>query len=100
MSRIVPAKSHSSWQMPGSVGRMVVVVVVVVVVVGRVNGLSGCVGMRESISGLSEAALLKSDAKSSLTAPDCWRSFSMEIGVVATVGHPVNVALGKLRFKG
>lgn len=56
-------------------------------VVGLVNGLSGWVGAND---GIPDAPELNSEAKSNFIPPDCWRSFSIDIGVVETVGHPVN----------
>ena len=72
--RMVPATSHSSSQIPGVVGLEVVVVVVVVevlettLIVGRADALS------------DETVAVRAAS----------RSFSIEIGVVDDVGHPVN----------
>lgn len=74
------------------VGFTVVVVVVVVVVVGNENGLSGAIGaesMPEFPFTLPKA-LLNNEAISIFSPPDCCKSLSIDIGVVATVGHPVN----------
>lgn len=71
-SFIVPAKSHSSLQIPGVVGFGVVVVVVVVVV-------TVVVIIVELVDVELEAA-----------ARAASNNFSIEIGVVDGVGHPVN----------
>lgn len=74
------------------VGRTVVVVVVVEVVVGLEKGLSNCLIFSLGPLLLSESppATLKRLARSILTPPDFCKIFSIEIGVVATDGHPVN----------
>lgn len=73
-SLIVPAKSHSSLQIPGVVGFGVVVVVVVVVVI--------VVVMIVELVDVELAAAAAARAASN--------SFSIEIGVVDGVGQPVN----------
>lgn len=70
-SLIVPARSHSSLHMPGVVGRGVVVVVVVVVEVVETVVSIVCVVLVDAVRAAS-------------------RSFSIEMGVVDGVGHPVN----------
>lgn len=69
---MVPATSHSCSQIPGVVGLGVVVVVVVVVVDVMVIGISDA--FIEEIVAVRAAS----------------SNFSMEIGVVDGVGHPVN----------
>lgn len=71
---IVPATSQSLSQMPGVVGRCVVVVVVDVVVVEDVL----VVGTTETLVDETVAVLAAS------------RSFSIDIGVVEGAGQPVN----------
>lgn len=81
---MVPAKSHSLWQSPGTVGRTVVVVVVeVVVVVGVV------------VDDDADARFNSSDM-SIAWAPCCSSNFSIENGVVETVGQPVNSVVALL----
>lgn len=75
----------------------------VVVVVGSENGLSGMSGtesMPEFPFTLPKA-LLNNEEISIFSPPDCCSSFSIETGVVATVGHPVNsvVTLFKNRIR-
>lgn len=72
------------------VGLTVVVVVEVVDVVGNENGLSGRVDWASAGFASGSMTPLNNEAKSILTPPACARSLSMEIGVVETVGHPVN----------
>lgn len=74
MIRIVPATSHSSSHTPGVVG----LGVVVVVDVDDVLEISFVLG----ISDMFIVAIVAVRAASS--------NFSMEIGVVDGVGHPVN----------
>lgn len=73
--RIVPATSHSSSHTPGVVGLSVVVVVVDVDDVLEISFVLG-------ISDIFTDATVAVRAASS--------NFSMEIGVVDGVGHPVN----------
>lgn len=68
---MVPAKSHSVVQMPGVVGSVVVVVTVVVDL--------GVVVVVVVVVLVVAAA-----------ARACSKSFSMDMGVVDGVGHPVN----------
>lgn len=74
------------------VGLTVVVVVLVVVVVGSEKGLSGGKGAESTpeFPLTFPSALLNNAEISILSAPDCASSLSIERGVVATVGHPVN----------
>ena len=72
--RIVPATSHSSSHIPGVVGLGVVVVVVVVEVVVTVLIVGSTDALKEETVAVRAAS----------------KSFSIEIGVVEDVGHPVN----------
>uniref|UniRef100_A0A8D8P4U9 (northern house mosquito) hypothetical protein n=1 Tax=Culex pipiens TaxID=7175 RepID=A0A8D8P4U9_CULPI len=76
--RIVPARSHSEWHRPGSVGLGVVVDVVVVVVV--------VVEVDDEASSFS----------SSSCCFCCSSSFSIESGVVEGVGQPVNSVVARV----
>lgn len=80
-SLMVPPTLHSPTHRPGVVGRGVVVVVVVVVVVEEAAVDTSSVELVWDVAALAAS-----------------KSFSMEIGVVDGVGHPVNsvVALRKL----
>lgn len=69
---MVPIRSHSSEHTPGVVGLGVVVVVVVVVVVTVVD-------VEELVVDEEDVAVLAASS-----------SFSIEMGVVEGVGHPVN----------
>lgn len=78
--RIVPARSHSDRHRPGCVGRTVVVVVVLVVVVVVVD-------VDEDFWPATEP----SSSEMSIDSAFCWASSrSMENGVVAGDGQPVN----------
>ena len=70
---MVPATSHSCSQIPGVVGLGVVVVVVVVVV------------LVVMVIGISDAFIEEIVAVRAASS-----NFSIEIGVVDGVGHPVN----------
>lgn len=74
MIRIVPATSHSSSHMPGVVG----LGVVVVVDVDDVLEISFVLGISDIFTDATVAVRAASS------------NFSMEIGVVDGVGHPVN----------
>lgn len=74
--RIVPATSHSSSHTPGVVGLSVVVVVVDVEDVLEIS----------FVLGISD--MFTFDASVAVRAASS--NFSMEIGVVDGVGHPVN----------
>lgn len=73
--RIVPATSHSSSHTPGVVG---LGVVVVVVDVDEVLDISFVLGISDIFTDATVAVRAASS------------NFSMEIGVVDGVGHPVN----------
>ena len=63
----------------------------VVDVVGNENGLlSGRIDIVSAGLPSGFTTPLNNDAKSILTPPAWARSLSIEIGVVETVGHPVN----------
>lgn len=74
MIRIVPATSHCSSHMPGVVG----LGVVVVVDVDDVVEISFVLGMNDKFADATVAVRAASS------------NFSIEIGVVDGVGHPVN----------
>lgn len=81
--RIVPATSHSSSHIPGVVG---LGVVVVVVDVDDVLEISFMLGTSDMFTDATVAVRAASN------------SFSMEIGVVDGVGHPVNSVVA-LKFQ-
>lgn len=78
---IVPAKSQSSLHTPGVVGLCVVVVDVVVVVVVVLGSLAGILGLVLPVAVLAAS-----------------NNFSIDIGVVDGVGHPVNSVVA-LKFQ-